>query len=70
MPPSASLSPVLHDRLIGADEVARRLHMSKRTLFRRLALNSIPAPAERRRGSLAKWRESDIDAFIAGLRPE
>lgn len=70
MPPSAPLSSVLHDRLIGADEVARRLHMSRRTLYRRLAKSKLPPPAERRRGTLAKWRESDIDTFIAGLRPD
>jgi predicted DNA-binding transcriptional regulator AlpA len=70
MPSSVPSSPVLHDRLIGADEVARRLRMSKRTLYRRLARNDIPPPAERRRGCLAKWRESDIDTFIAGMRAE
>lgn len=70
MPPSAPFSSALHDRLIGADEVARRLHVSRRTLYRRLAQHRIPPPAERRPGCLAKWRESDIDNFIAGLRPE
>jgi excisionase family DNA binding protein len=67
MPPSEPLSSVLHDRLIGADEVARRLHMSKRTLYRRLAQRKLPPPAERRRGTLAKWRESEIDAFIESI---
>jgi predicted DNA-binding transcriptional regulator AlpA len=60
MPPS-----LLHDRLIDTNQVAHRLRISKRTLYRRLALNRIPQPVERRPGMVAKWRESDIDAFIA-----
>jgi predicted DNA-binding transcriptional regulator AlpA len=62
MPSSAS-----HDRLIDTAQVAHRLRISKRTLYRRLASNRIPPPVERRRGVVAKWRESDIDAFIAHL---
>jgi len=69
MPPAAVLPSATHDRLIDADEVARRLHMSKRTLYRRLGKNRVPPPVERRRGTVAKWRESDLDAFIACLRP-
>jgi len=64
LPPSAS-----HDRLIDADQVAHRLRISKRTLYRRLGKSRIPLPVERRRGTVAKWRESDIDSFIACLRP-
>ena len=63
------LPPGTHDRLIDADQVAHRLRISKRTLFRRLTAHRIPQPVERRRGVLAKWRESDIDAFIARLTP-
>jgi predicted DNA-binding transcriptional regulator AlpA len=61
-------SPILrHDRFISSDQVAHRLHVSKRTLYRRVRLGIIPAPAERRGpGSRSLWRESDIDAFIAG----
>jgi len=68
MPPSV-LTSASHDRLIDADQVAHRLRISKRTLYRRLVKNRVPLPVERRRGTVAKWRESDIDAFIASLRP-
>jgi predicted DNA-binding transcriptional regulator AlpA len=67
MPPSRMPLSEPHDRLIDADQVAHRLRISKRTLYRRLDRKRIPQPVERRRGVVAKWRESDIDAFIARL---
>jgi predicted DNA-binding transcriptional regulator AlpA len=60
--------PTGHDRLIDTNQVAHRLRISKRTLYRRVAAGRVPAPVEQRRGVIAKWRLSDIDAFLAGDR--
>jgi predicted DNA-binding transcriptional regulator AlpA len=62
--------PVARDRLIDADQVACRLRMSKRSLYRFVSEGVVPPPVLRRRGMIAKWRESDIDAYLAGLAPQ
>jgi excisionase family DNA binding protein len=57
------------DRLLCAKEVARRLGVSRRTLWRRLLQREIPPPVVRSRGRRALWRESDISAYIAAMTP-
>lgn len=57
------------DRLLCAKEVAKRLGISQRTLWRRLRTREAPWPVLRSPGRRALWRESDLNAFIAALRP-
>ena len=51
------------DRLVRIDEVAARLSVSKRLCWKLLAAGRLPAPV--RLGSAVRWRQRDIDAFIA-----
>ena len=57
------------DRLLCAKEVAKRLGMSTRTLWRRVSLRELPRPVICSPGRRALWRESDVNSFIASLRP-
>ena len=57
------------DRLMCAKEVAKRLGMSTKTLWRRVNLRDAPQPVIRSPGRRALWRESDVNAYIAALRP-
>ena len=62
-------APMQFDQLLCAKEVGRRLGVSKRTVWRRLLQGEIPPPVVRSPGRRALWKESDISAFIAALRP-
>lgn len=55
------------DRLLSAREVANRLGISQRSLWRRIAESRIPLPVTFPNGKRYYWRESDISAFIAAL---
>lgn len=60
---------MLADRLLCAKDVAKRLSISTRTLWRRIRTHEAPLPVLRSRGRRALWRESDVSSFIASLRP-
>lgn len=57
------------DRLLRASEVARKLSVSSRTVWRMTDGGELPRPV--RIGTrMVRWRESEIEAYIAdGLRP-
>ena len=50
--------------LISADELARLLGISTRTIWRRLSGGEIPKPV--RLGKSVRWRLADIEAWIDG----
>ena len=58
------------DRLLSAEDVADRLALSIRTLWRRLAEGLVPAPVVRDNKKYTRWRESDIAAYIKDLAPQ
>ncbi|MBX9681854.1 MAG: helix-turn-helix domain-containing protein [Gemmataceae bacterium] len=49
--------------LITADEVARLLNLSKRTLWRLLSAGKLPAPV--RLGNAVRWRREEIRQWIS-----
>jgi len=51
--------------LLNVDEVAHRLGVSRRTVYRMLESGDLP-PCVRVRG-MRRWRSTDIAAFVAGL---
>ena len=57
------------DRLLRVSEVARKLSVSGRTVWRMTDRGELPRPV--RIGTrMVRWRESEIEAYIAdGLRP-
>jgi predicted DNA-binding transcriptional regulator AlpA len=55
------------DRLLNSKQVADRLCISLRTLWRQLSTGDIPKPALHRKRTV-RWRSSDIQAYIANLR--
>jgi len=50
--------------LISADELARLLGISTRTIWRRLSGGEIPKPV--RLGKSVRWRLADIESWIDG----
>lgn len=52
------------ERLIDVKSVAVRLDVSERMVWKLLASGRFPQPV--RVGRSVKWRESDVDRFIAG----
>jgi predicted DNA-binding transcriptional regulator AlpA len=54
------------ERLVPADEFARRLSIKRRTLGRRLRESAVPQPI-RLRGRLF-WRQSVVETFIRQLQ--
>jgi excisionase family DNA binding protein len=64
--PRPALPPV-HD-LLTARQVADRLCISVRTLYRLLAQGELPQPVRYNR-KLVRWKSSDIDRYIALLQP-
>ncbi len=55
------------DRLLRLREVAERVGMSKATIYRKIALGEFPRPVSVG-GSSVRWRESEIDGWMAELR--
>lgn len=50
------------DRLLGVRDVANRLGVSTRQVWKLVRLGRLPAPV--RLGRSVRWRESDISEFI------
>ena len=57
------------DRLLTSHQVADRLAVSIRTFWRLLSKGAIPHPVVRANRRIIRWRQSDIDAYIASLQP-
>jgi excisionase family DNA binding protein len=51
--------------LLNAREVAERLGISLRTVWRWTVTGELPAPV--RRGRIVRWKVADIDQFVRGL---
>jgi predicted DNA-binding transcriptional regulator AlpA len=49
-------------------DVAALLQISRRTLFRKVAMREVPAPVRIGTGTL-RWRRKDIITFLNGLKP-
>ncbi len=52
--------------LLTAQQVAGRLSISVRTLYRLLARGALPRPVRYNR-KLVRWKSSDIDHYVASL---
>jgi excisionase family DNA binding protein len=55
-----------HD-LLTAQQVADRLCVSVRTLYRLLARGALPGPVRYNR-KLVRWKSSDIDRYVESLQ--
>ncbi len=55
--------------LLTAKEVARRLSIAVRTLYRLVEAGVVPAPVRLSR-KLIRWRVADIDRYLRVLPPE
>jgi excisionase family DNA binding protein len=55
-------------RLLNVQQVARKLGVCVRTVWKKRAEGSLPAPVSlNTNGHLIRWREEDIDAWIDQL---
>jgi prophage regulatory protein len=64
--PQANPHHVAGKDLLTARDVAARLSMSTRTLYRLVAAGSFPRPVRLGR-RFARWRASDVQRFLDGL---
>jgi excisionase family DNA binding protein len=53
--------------LLTAQQVAHRLSISVRTVWRMLERNELPQPIRYNR-KLVRWRSMDIDKYVAALK--
>ena len=65
MPPVTPPAPA---KLLTARQVAERLSVGVRTLWRLIATRQFPQPALRINTRLMRWTESQVEDFIAALR--
>ena len=63
---TAQMGNLLTNELLTAEEFARVLVVSKRTLFRLRSKNLIPSPVVIS-AKIVRWRASDIQAYLDGL---
>lgn len=56
------------DRLLRIREVMERTGQGKSTIYRKVAAGTFPKPVSVG-GQSVRWRQSDIDAWIASLMP-
>jgi prophage regulatory protein len=54
-------------RLLRMREVMERTSLGKSTIYRKIAAQIFPPPVSLG-GAAVRWRESDIDAWVASLR--
>lgn len=54
------------DRMLRPSDVAAKLAVSRRTVYRLSAMGEIPPPSKI--GKAARWHESEIDAYMQKLR--
>ena len=64
--PVFPLPPQQGKDLLTAQDVARRLSIGVRTLWRMVAAGRLPQPIRYTR-KLVRWKASDIDRYIRGL---
>jgi predicted DNA-binding transcriptional regulator AlpA len=64
--PAAEVGSMLTNELLTAEEFARVLAVSKRTLFRLRSKGVIPPPVAIS-AKIVRWRTSDIRAYLDGL---
>jgi excisionase family DNA binding protein len=67
MPPSLPRPDPPPD-LLTAQEVARRLSIGVRTLYRLVRCDVVPRPIRFNR-RLVRWRAADIERYLRGLPP-
>ena len=53
------------DALLNIDDVAGRLRLSKRSIWKLVAVGKLPKPVKVLAAS--RWKKTDIDAFIVAL---
>jgi predicted DNA-binding transcriptional regulator AlpA len=63
---AAEVGCMLTNELLSAEEFARVLAVSKRTLFRLRSKGLIPSPVAIS-AKIVRWRASDIQAYLDGL---
>jgi len=63
-----SVKPNTAKYLLTAHEVAERLDISVRTVWRWTALGELPAPV--RRGRVVRWKVADVEAYVQGMPVE
>lgn len=66
--PNAMNSNGKSDRLLPVGDVAERLGVSVRTVWSLRSAGEIPEPVKI--GSRTRWRRSEIETYIRGLRAE
>lgn len=54
------------DTLLRLPEVMRRVGLKKTAIYARIATGTFPKPATE--GGVSRWFESEIDAYVDGLR--
>jgi predicted DNA-binding transcriptional regulator AlpA len=53
------------EELLKVDDVADRLRVSRRSVWKLVSMGKLPTPVKVLASS--RWRRADIDAFITGL---
>jgi predicted DNA-binding transcriptional regulator AlpA len=53
------------DSLLNIDDVAERLRLSRRSVWKLVAVGKLPKPVKVLAAS--RWKKTDIDVFITGL---
>jgi excisionase family DNA binding protein len=64
--PATQLAPEQGHDLLTATQVADRLSISVRTLYRLLARGALPRPVRYNR-KLVRWKKCDIDHYVDSL---
>lgn len=62
---AAVVIPPVPDRLLRVHEVARRVGLSKTTIYALIGEHRFPKP-RKIKPTMARWSERDIEAWIAG----
>ncbi len=63
---SSKIDPSPQPDLLTPSEVARRLSVAVRTLWRMVARGEVPPPI-RYNSRLVRWRRADIEAYVSSL---
>ncbi len=58
--------PSSGERLLTAAQVAEKLGISTRTLYKHISQGTMPPPSTKLNRKLVRWRESDLETFING----
>ncbi len=63
------MNATMKDPLLTPAEVANRLHVSKRTLFKMVSAGEFPQPMRRNR-KWVRWLEDDVSGYLGKLRQQ